>query len=87
MAAPTRKVQLSTQLKDQKQRLDNFEERLLRVEHVQEQQEGYRRLRVEHSEAFKTAWERFERKELEGKDLKAELAQGLAQDIQKSLLP
>jgi hypothetical protein len=58
MASPTtRKVQVSNQLikniKEHKARLDAVEERLHRVELVQEQQEGYRRLRVEHGDKVK----------------------------------
>ena len=52
-APPTRKVQVSNQLQDHKARLDAVEERLHRVELVQEQQEGYRRLRVEHGDKVK----------------------------------
>lgn len=86
-APPTRKVQVSNQLKDHKARLDAVEERLHRVELVQEQQEGYRRLRVEHGDKVKRqVWEKIERKEIEGRDLKAEIARALAEDAQSSLL-
>ena len=86
-APPTRKVQVSNQLKDHKARLDAVEERLHRVELVQEQQEGYRRLRVEHGDKVKRhVWEKFERKEIECRDLKAEIARALAEDVQSSLL-
>ena len=50
------------------------------------QQEGYRRLRVEHGDKVKQVWEKFERKEIEGRDLKAEIARALAEDVQSSLL-
>ena len=85
-APPTRKVQVSNQLKDHKARLDAVEERLHRVELVQEQQEGYRRLRVEHGDKVKQVWEKIERKEIDGRDLKAEIARALAEDVQSSLL-
>ena len=47
---------LKKQLKDQREKLDDLDTRLSRVEAIQERQEGYRRLRVEQCAGLDTLW-------------------------------
>jgi len=64
MAERRHKGVVKKQLKDQQDKLEDLENRLGRVEAIQEWQEGYRRLRVEKSPGLDTSWSSVENKEV-----------------------
>ena len=76
---------LKQALKDLETRVTNTEHRLDRVETTVELSESYRRLRVEHSEKLSALWAQFERKEVEGKDLRRLATEALTQEIKEML--
>ena len=77
---------LTAQLKAHTDRLDDMENRLQRVEYLQEQTEAYRFLRAEHATKLSDVWDRFQQKTIDGRQFKAEATLALAADIRDSML-
>lgn len=86
MAAPPRRAGngvIKTQIKDLQDRVDRFEGRLDRVEYRQEQDDAYRRVRLEHCGGMDELWTNFENKVFPAKELKGKVCELLKQELQR----
>ena len=76
---------LKGQVKKCEERLRALEERMERVELRQELSEAYRRLRVEHCNAFKTVWDGFEAKAFPPGELRQRAAKAVEDEVRQQL--
>ena len=67
-------------------RLDDMENRLQRVEYLQEQTEAYRFVRAEHAIKLSDVWDQSQQVAIDGRQFKAQATLTLAEDIRTSML-